>query len=69
MVKNNNMDAFRYSLRFIRNILSHNIDPKMKLHDHDFKEIQKKIFTINSTSIKNGIVNLEIDYEKLLAKS
>lgn len=69
VVKKDNSDAFRYTLRFIRNILSHNIDPDMKLHDHDFKEIQRKIFTINSKSVNDGLVNLEIDYEKLLPKS
>jgi len=47
------MDNFRYTLRFIRNILSHNIDPLMKLHDHDFKELQRKIMEPNGHSIKN----------------
>ena len=69
IIKAENMDAFRYGLRFIRNILSHNIDPDMKLHDHDFKELQRKIFTIKSKSVKDGILELKIDYEKLLPKS
>jgi hypothetical protein len=41
----------------------------MKLHDHDFKELQRKIFTIKSKSIKDGLVSLDIDYAKLLPKS
>ena len=69
ILKEDNMDAFRYGLRFIRNILSHNIDPEMKLHDHDFKELQRKIFTIDSKSIKDGVLILHIDYEKILPKS
>jgi len=69
MIKKENMDAFRYSLRFIRNILSHNINPDVKLHEHDFKELQRKIFTIKSKSIKDGKLHLEIDYQKILPKS
>lgn len=69
IIKKENMDAFRYGLRFIRNILSHNIDPDMKLHEHDFKELQRKIFTLNSKSVKDGILNLEIDYSSILPKS
>lgn len=69
IIKKENMDAFRYGLRFIRNILSHNIDPDMKLHEHDFRELQRKIFTLKSKSIKDGILNLEIDYETVLPKS
>jgi len=69
ILKSENMDSFRYSLRFIRNILSHNIDPEMKLHDHDFKELQKKIFTIKSKNINNGKVKLAINYETILPKS
>jgi len=69
LIKKENIDAFRYGLRFIRNILSHNIDPDMKLHDHDFKELQRKIFTIKSKSIKDGKLSLNIDYEKILPKS
>jgi len=63
------MDNFRYTLRFIRNILSHNIDPLMKLHDHDFKELQRKIMEPNGHSIKNWVVSLKVDYEKVLPKS
>jgi len=69
ILKSDNMDAFRYGLRFIRNILSHNIDPDMKLHEHDFKELQRKIFTIKSKSIKDWKLVLKIDYEKILPKS
>ena len=69
IIKSENMDAFRYSLRFIRNILSHNIDPDMKLHEHDFKELQRRIFTIKSKNIKDGKLHLEIDYSKTLPKS
>ena len=69
IIKKVNMDAFRYSLRFIRNILSHNIDPDMKLHEHDFRELQRKIFTIKSKSIKDGILILDIDYATILPKS
>jgi len=69
IIKTDNMDAFRYSLRFIRNILSHNIDPDMKLHDHDFKELQRKIFTIKSKNIKDGKLKLDIDYWNILPKS
>jgi len=63
------MDVFRYTLRFIRNILSHNIDPDMKLHEHDFRELQRKIVTLNTKWIKNWIVDLKVDYEKVLPKS
>jgi hypothetical protein len=63
------MDVFRYTLRFIRNILSHNIDPEMRLHEHDFRELQRKIVTLNSPSINNWIVDFQIDYEKVLPKS
>jgi hypothetical protein len=69
ILKTENMDSFRYTLRFIRNILSHNIDPDMRLHEHDFKELQRKIFTITSKNIKDGKLNLEIDYSKILPKS
>jgi len=69
IIKIENMDAFRYSLRFIRNILSHNIDPDIKLHEHDFRELQRKIFTLNSKSVKDGILKLEIDYALILPKS
>ena len=65
----NQMDVFRYTLRFIRNILSHNIDPDMKLHEHDFRELQRKIVTLNTPSIKNWIVDFKVDYEKILPKS
>ncbi len=63
------MDAFRYTLRFIRNILSHNIDPEIRLHEHDFRELQRKIFTLKTKAINNWILNLNIDYEKVLPKS
>jgi len=65
----NQMDVFRYTLRFIRNILSHNIDPDMKLHEHDFRELQRKIVTLNTPGIKNWIVDFKVDYEKVLPKS
>jgi len=69
IIKKENMHSFRYWLRFIRNILSHNIDPDIRLHEHDFREIQRKIFTLNSKSIKDGILNLNIDYGLILPKS
>ncbi len=65
----NQTEAFRYTLRFTRNIFSHNIDPEMKLHEHDFRELQRKIVLINNWGIKNWVINLNIDYEKLLPKS
>jgi len=69
IIKEEQMDVFRYTLRFIRNILSHNIDPEMRLHEHDFRELQRKIVTLNSPSIKNWIVDFKVDYEKVLPKS
>lgn len=69
IIRKENIDAFRYALRFIRNILSHNIDPQTRLHDHDFKELSKKILPIKSWSIKSWILNLEIDYPTILPKS